>query len=152
MKTHTPEYTAWLADLQPGDQWKVTESDGSFRSTRQIITITVIRKTNTQLIVSALGRATEWGTSKKEERRYRQRDGQGIGCGGWLRPPASAEEIKRVMTENAVSELKSKLASKYTGERINEMHQAGEAEKLAEIADRLGWQFIAKGLRGEVYQ
>lgn len=73
-------------------------------------------------------------------------------AGSWLAAPASAEEIKRVMTENAVSELKSKLASKYTGERINEMHQAGEAEKLAEIADRLGWQFIAKGLRGEVDQ
>ncbi len=65
-------------------------------------------------------------------------------------PPAIAEEIKRVMTENAVRELARELASKYTAQRINEMHKAGEAEKLAEIADRLGWPFIAKGLRGEV--
>ena len=65
-------------------------------------------------------------------------------------PPAIAEEIKRVMTENAVRELARELASKYTAQRINEMHEAGEAEKLAEIADRLGWPFIAKGLRGEV--
>lgn len=152
MKTHTPEYTAWLADLQPGDKWKATESDGSFRGTRRIITITITRKTNTQLIASVIEYAPEKHWITPTERRYRQRDGLGIGCGGWLPPPAIAEEIKRVMTENAVSELKSKLASKYTGERINEMHQAGEAEKLAEIADRLGWQFIAKGLRGEVDQ
>ncbi len=65
-------------------------------------------------------------------------------------PPAIAEEIKRVMAENAVRELARELASKYTAQRINEMHKAGEAEKLAEIADRLGWPFIAKGLRGEV--
>ena len=150
MNTHTPEYTAWLADLQPGDKWKATESDGSFRGTRHVITITIVRKTNTQLIASVIEYAPgkHWLTTT--ERRYRQSDGLGIGCGGWLPQPASAEEIKRVMTENAVRELARELASKYTAQRINEMHEAGEAEKLAEIADRLGWPFIAKGLRGEV--
>ena len=150
MNTHTPEYTAWLADLQPGDKWKATESDGSFRGTRHVITITIVRKTNTQLIASVIEYAPGKHWLTPTERRYRQSDGLCIGGAGWLPPPASAEEIKRVMTENAVRELARELASKYTAQRINEMHEAGEAEKLAEIADRLGWPFIAKGLRGEV--
>jgi hypothetical protein len=150
LNTHTPEYTAWLADLQPGDKWKATESDGSFRGTRHVITITIVRKTNTQLIASVIEYAPEKHWITPTERRYRQSDGLGVGCGGWLPPPASAEEIRRVMTENAVRELARELASKYTAQRINEMHEAGKAEKLAEIADRLGWPFIAKGLRGEV--
>jgi hypothetical protein len=150
LNTHTTEYVAWLADLQPGDKWKATESDGSFRGTRHVITITIVRKTNTQLIASVIEYVPGKHWLTPTERRYRQSDGLGIGCGGWLPQPAGAEEIKRVMTENAVRELARELASKYTAQRINEMHEAGEAEKLAEIADRLGWPFIAKGLRGEV--
>ena len=144
MKTHTPEYTAWLADLQPGDKWKAIERG------RSIVTITITRKTNTQLIASVIEYAPEKHWLTPTERRYRQRDGLGIGAAGsWLAAPASAEEIKRVMMKNATSELARKLASKYTEEQINKMHQDGKTEKLAEIADRLGWQFIAMGLRGE---
>lgn len=70
MKTHSPEYTAWLADLQPGDQWKVTEPDGSFRGTRHVITITIVRKTNTQLIASVIEYAPGKHWITPTERRY----------------------------------------------------------------------------------